>query len=569
MRLYAKHIILLLMVIIITDNAIAQGTSRSTPEDYILLYKDLAVAEMKRTGIPASITLSQGLLESGNGNSRLAVEGNNHFGIKCKKTWTGPSMKVDDDAPQECFRVYDTPEESYKDHSEFLVKSQKYKELFTLDKSDYKGWAEGLKKAGYATNPNYPRLLVSLIERYSLTYYDDTANISDPEWVINKSALAVNKKGTTGYQNQAKTDSTKKIFASNRETKESVIINQEITYPETFAYNGTEVYVAKPLEDIHIIAVKTGLLPWQLLEYNDLSGAEEIVAGTILYTKPKLKEATIRTHTVSNNESMYYLSQKYNIKLARLYKLNRMEPGNEPSNGEMIFLQEKRVMPPQLRNYTGDVADNQSKKQFLMYLGAGKVGYHDNKTMLADVKKVKSTLGAVVINKPTKPKEEIWDKPYTPNKNARLEVDTMIAMRMDSFMASLDNLMAQNDKENESFINQLNQKAKEVEIENNTPNSNEETTTPPIVEPIKEENKIIEEKKETKIEDSDTFYIGSEPSDKNIGTTAPSVQQTTNKITDGVSTPGPEINQTPAKPDSIEEIKMPVPAKEKSQDGSQ
>jgi flagellum-specific peptidoglycan hydrolase FlgJ len=153
---------------VINDNKLVNTSSAN---DYILRFRDIAMSEMNRNGIPASITLAQGLLESANGNSSLAREANNHFGIKCNTDWKGPSVLKDDDAAGECFRMYKDPEESYKDHSEFL-KRARYAFLFQLDRNDYQGWARGLKQAGYATNPKYAELLITLIERYDLTQYD-------------------------------------------------------------------------------------------------------------------------------------------------------------------------------------------------------------------------------------------------------------------------------------------------------------------------------------------------------------------------------------------------------------
>lgn len=153
---------------VIKDNKL---TGTSSAELYISRFKSIAIEEMNKNGIPASIKLAQGLLESGNGNSTLAMEANNHFGIKCNVNWTGKTILRDDDESNECFRVYNNPEESFKDHSEFL-KRKRYAFLFELDKNDYKGWAYGLKQAGYATNPKYPELLISLVERYELDQYD-------------------------------------------------------------------------------------------------------------------------------------------------------------------------------------------------------------------------------------------------------------------------------------------------------------------------------------------------------------------------------------------------------------
>ncbi|MXV49854.1 LysM peptidoglycan-binding domain-containing protein [Pedobacter sp. HMF7647] len=154
---------------VITDNVLVK--KYPTAVDYINRFKAIAVAEMNQYGIPASITLAQGLLESGNGNGTLARVANNHFGIKCNTNWKGKTILQDDDQLGECFRVYNTPEESFRDHSIFLQR-KRYASLFQLDKNDYQGWAYGLKQAGYATNPQYPQLLINLIDRYQLTQYD-------------------------------------------------------------------------------------------------------------------------------------------------------------------------------------------------------------------------------------------------------------------------------------------------------------------------------------------------------------------------------------------------------------
>ena len=147
-----------------------KGTSTSGL-NYIDRYKGIAIEEMNKYGIPASIKLAQALLESGNGNSYLATRANNHFGIKCGGSWSGKSVNRPDDSNNDCFRVYNDPEHSFRDHSQFLLR-KRYENLFTLRKDDYKGWAKGLKAAGYATNPRYPELLIDLIERYNLQQYD-------------------------------------------------------------------------------------------------------------------------------------------------------------------------------------------------------------------------------------------------------------------------------------------------------------------------------------------------------------------------------------------------------------
>lgn len=157
---------------VFTKKALAKN---QTSLEYIELFKGIAVEEMIKSGIPASITLAQGLLESASGNSTLATEANNHFGIKCNVGWTGPTIRHDDDAAGECFRMYESAEQSYRDHTEFL-KRARYASLFLLPRNDYKGWAHGLKQAGYATNPKYADLLIDLIERYELDQYDRAEN---------------------------------------------------------------------------------------------------------------------------------------------------------------------------------------------------------------------------------------------------------------------------------------------------------------------------------------------------------------------------------------------------------
>jgi hypothetical protein len=154
-----------------TSSSSALGRPSMAGNDYIARYKDIAITEMNKYGIPASIKLAQALLESGNGNSFLAREANNHFGIKCGGVWRGPSVTRPDDNINDCFRVYDSPEQSFRDHSEFLLRPR-YSALFKLEKNDYRGWAKGLKAAGYATNPRYPDLLIEMIERYHLDQYD-------------------------------------------------------------------------------------------------------------------------------------------------------------------------------------------------------------------------------------------------------------------------------------------------------------------------------------------------------------------------------------------------------------
>lgn len=267
---------------------------KQTPTQYIDRYKELAVIEMHRSGVPASITLSQGVLESSSGNSRLAKFANNHFGIKCKGNWTGKTIYANDDAPDECFRAYGSVLESYKDHSDFLRKNWRYHELFELKITDYKGWCHGLRKAGYATNPQYGKILINLIERYELYQYD-----------------------------------TQKL-------------PQNETPEESEKINGVPVKIATKEETVRSIAEDNYLKDKHIRKWNDLPKDEEIKAGEVVYLKPKRRRGSEDKHIVTKTDNMRGISQTYGIKLKHLYKKNRMDTGTEPKVGEVLYMQKKR-----------------------------------------------------------------------------------------------------------------------------------------------------------------------------------------------------------------------------------
>lgn len=264
-----------------------------TRDQYIKKYQNMAIREMHRAGVPASITMAQGILESSDGNSRLARLGNNHFGIKCKSDWKGKSMLADDDAPDECFRAYDSPEESYKDHSEFLRSNWRYHELFDLDVTDYKGWAKGLRKAGYATNKSYHTILINLIERHELYKLD----LMSPEPLATKPLV---------LQNDVPV-----VYAEKDETLES-------------------------------IADENDLSNRQIYKYNDLKEGQTIKEGDIVYLKPKRRRGSEKYHTLKEGETMYMISQQYGIKLKHLYRRNLLETGEEPVDGTQLYMKGKR-----------------------------------------------------------------------------------------------------------------------------------------------------------------------------------------------------------------------------------
>lgn len=287
---------------------------KMTVEQYLEKYAPIAVEEMHRSRIPASITLAQGLLESGNGNSRLALVGNNHFGIKCKKDWTGETLNEDDDAPQECFRKYKAPIDSYRDHSEFLKKNQRYAFLFDLEITDYKSWAHGLKKAGYATNPRYGEILIATIEKNNLQRFD----MMKP-----------------GVQEEKQIVEEKKEFIAEH---------------KNLSVNGIPAMVAKDNDSYTAIALENDMRIWQIYKYNDLTKDALIKKGDTIYLKPKnYKSQTTEFHVLQQGESMHLLSQRYGIKLSKLLSKNRLKEGQQPEAGETIYLQSKRKEAPKLK----------------------------------------------------------------------------------------------------------------------------------------------------------------------------------------------------------------------------
>lgn len=296
---------------------------------YIERYKDLAISEMKRTGVPASITLAQGMVESDYGRSTLATKANNHFGIKCHNDWTGPLIRHHDDKRNECFRKYDRPEDSFYDHSDFLVSGSRYRSLFDLKITDYKGWAHGLKKAGYATNPDYANMLIRKIEEYSLYVFDSDSYASDRG--NNKSGHSETEAVNSGSPVDSGKVSSDTENISVVATESRIMENNRIRY-----------IIVKDGETKETLEKKFQLLRWELARYNELERDFVPVPGQILYLQPKRDKAEPGkvTHTVSEGETIYFISQKYGIKIDKLYEMNRMEKGLEPAAGEKVWLRD-------------------------------------------------------------------------------------------------------------------------------------------------------------------------------------------------------------------------------------
>ncbi len=288
--------------------------------DYIENYQEIAMEEMRMHGIPASIKLAQGILESGFGNSDLAVIANNHFGIKCHG-WNGRTFHKDDDKPDECFRAYDDPLQSFRDHSAFLTGRTRYAALFELDVTDYKGWARGLRRAGYATNPRYPELLIGVIERNNL-YEFDRMVVAGEDYKPGRINRPAQRPVASGNTPQSRGDDFPSV-GIGREVHE----NNRIRY----------VY-ARTGDTPESLADEMGIWTWEIRRYNDLEKTGKLTEGEIVYLQPKRRSASQNWHVVEEGETMLEISQKYGVRLKMLYRRNDIEPGTEPQPGQRLQL---------------------------------------------------------------------------------------------------------------------------------------------------------------------------------------------------------------------------------------
>lgn len=330
-------------------NTVGNGTAAS----YIENYKDLAISEMRRTGVPASITLAQGMLESDYGRSSLARVANNHFGIKCHNDWAGQTVRQHDDRRNECFRKYQRPEDSFYDHSDFLRSGSRYSPLFKLDPEDYRAWAHGLKRAGYATNPDYASLVIRKIEENNLDLLDKgvytARNPKQPEKFPAKntqgSTVTDTGKATAANSVPVRNSSVNPGQASDRQTPQN---EETITFGEVLALaprilenNRVQYIIVKDGETREKIEAEFQLLKRDLANYNDLPPDFVPVSGQVLYIAPKREkaEAGKEFHTASDNETMHSISQKYGIRLKSLLEMNRMSDSIKPVPGQKIWLQ--------------------------------------------------------------------------------------------------------------------------------------------------------------------------------------------------------------------------------------
>ncbi|MCI7378095.1 MAG: glucosaminidase domain-containing protein [Bacteroidales bacterium] len=316
--------------------------------DYIDKYKDIAMTEMVLNKIPASITLAQGILESGNGQSELATKGNNHFGIKCHSDWKGKKMYKDDDAPNECFRVYNDAAESYRDHSAFL-KRDRYKDLYELKITDYKGWAKGLKKAGYATLPTYAAVLVNIIETYELYEYDK---------MVTSGKFKVKKNGSVKKTPEKKEDKPAPKAESEKKKKQKPKVSHDIVpsvAPDFMKCKvvavtpgkhyvrinfGVKFIITKDGDCLSALAKELRTTERQLVKYNNLGSKKTFVEGEVLYVGPKRQRAADgnKVHVVKKGETLTKISQYYAVRLDRLFKMNGLDENSVLQVGDVIVL---------------------------------------------------------------------------------------------------------------------------------------------------------------------------------------------------------------------------------------
>ena len=294
-----------------------------TRTEYIEKYAETAVREMKATGIPASITLAQGCLESGNGNSTLATKANNHFGIKCHKNWKGKTIRHDDDEKNECFRSYRSADESFRDHSDFLRYSDRYAALFNLELTDYKGWAYGLQKAGYATAKTYAESLIRIIEENELYRYDNLDRKAREELPPTpmEAEFSTAFKPYPGH----------KLYTAS--------LGREIR-----TTNGVAWIIARDGDTYAGLAKEFNLFRSEILRFNDRSRNTALQPGEVVYVEAKKRESAknLDKHVVEEGETMRGLAQRYAVKMKKLYQYNAMSPGTEPEPGTILNLRKPR-----------------------------------------------------------------------------------------------------------------------------------------------------------------------------------------------------------------------------------
>ncbi|HJT73893.1 MAG TPA: glucosaminidase domain-containing protein, partial [Chitinophaga sp.] len=326
-----------LVLCFLTGSTLLLQAQKLTTQQYIAMYKDVAIAEMQRSGVPASIKLAQGILETQSGNGWLVQNSNNHFGIKCKNNWSGESVRYDDDARQECFRKYNSAAESYKDHSDFLRNNPRYAFLFQFQEEDYKSWAYGLKQAGYATSNTYPQQLIKLIEDYNLQQYT-----LEGEGV----AKAGTSNGKTGDDFPSSTQPARNTTIPS--TGKSTTLTTANAPKGIFRINDRKVIVVPANKALIQVADEQDVKLRNLVHYNDLENDEPHAKPMFIFLQKKGKSGKNDYHVVAKGESMYDIAQAEGIQLRWLRRRNKMKEGQEPAVGERLALDGYAKSTPKL-----------------------------------------------------------------------------------------------------------------------------------------------------------------------------------------------------------------------------
>lgn len=354
-----KYIVLLLTLVLVLkmgNRVFAQDAQSPAVVEYIKSYAPLAIEEMIRTGVPASIKIAQGILETNAGRGELVNRSNNHFGIKCKSSWTGEKVFHNDDEEGECFRKYATAYDSYVDHSNYLKSQARYSFLFQYNKDDYSSWAWGLKKAGYATNPIYAQTLIKYIEQYGLNQLNSFDEIPNEEDLndffasLNGGGNAAIVSSASGKKNYEKNDPARELKSATEVEQADTLLVEKKSYPSgIFKINGLKVTYAKKGTSLLAIAKKYKQQLSNLVYWNELSKNTTILnEDQLIFLQKKRKAGSSKYHIVKSNENIREVSQFEGIQLSSLMKLNKLTSGIQPKTGEKLWLQTQRKSPPQL-----------------------------------------------------------------------------------------------------------------------------------------------------------------------------------------------------------------------------
>ena len=337
-----KKLKLPLAIIALFVSTLLSAQPADVVKAYIETYKELAIEEMRRTGVPASITLAQGIHETFAGQSVLVKKSNNHFGIKCKSDWKGESVSHDDDARGECFRKYQSAADSYRDHSDFLKNRSHYASLFTLDPTDYEAWAYGLKKAGYATNPKYPQVLIKLIKEYNLQDY---------------TLIAMNLKKQDDVMWAKKETRVINVMEGDNTVPPPLEIDEPVnavvkSYPSgVFKINETNVVFVKKGTSYLAIAEQYNIQLSRLFEFNDISSATDVAQkDQLIFLQRKKRTGANEFHVVVQGETIYDIAQQEGIRLENLLAYNHLKTDMQPEVGEKLYLHSQAPSLPKLKN---------------------------------------------------------------------------------------------------------------------------------------------------------------------------------------------------------------------------